>query len=158
VTGPRTLHPDGDVLLRRAVRDDDAAALEREARIFGRYLVGREPPPDLVARYRDASRAVFPGPAEPVDAALLAFVRRHPWSVSLLDAAVGLRRPGTLLRNKILVMAAVLEASPLFAEEFLPPAPGPVALVLRVVGLGTLAVGRAALGMLVYPAASRARA
>jgi hypothetical protein len=152
------LHADGDVLLPRAVPDDEAAALELEARIFGRYLVGRVPPAELVARYRDASRTLFTAPAPPAEAAVVAFVRRHPWSVWLLDAAAGLRRPGSLLRSKVLVMAAVLEASPAFAEEFLPPGPGPVSLALRVAGLGALAVGRAALGMLLYPAASRSRA
>jgi len=140
------------------VPDDEASALELEARVFARYLVGRVPPAEIVDRYRDANRALFTAPAPPTEAAVVRVVSRHPWSVSLLDAAVGIRRPGSLLRNKILVMAAILEASPTFAEEFLRPAPGVVSLVLRVVGLGTMAVGRAALGMLVYPAASRARA
>jgi hypothetical protein len=158
VTRARALQADGDVLLPRSVPDDEASALELEARVFGRYLLGRVPQADLVERYRDANRVLFPPPAPPAEAAVVAFVRRHPWSVSLLDAASGLRRPGSLLRNKILVMAAILEASPAFAEEFLPPAPGPIALVLRVAGLGVLAVGRAAVGMLVYPAASRSRA
>jgi len=52
----------------------------------------------------------------------------------------------------------VLEASPAFAEEFLSRTVHPVSLVLRVLGLATLAVVRAAVGVLVYAAAARSRA
>jgi hypothetical protein len=134
------------------------AELDTEARTFTRYLVGRPPPPELVARYREANAVLFVDPTEPVDAAVVDFVRRHPWSVGLLDAAVGLRRPGSLLRNKILVMTAILETSPAFADEFLTPPVHPVVLVLRTAVLGTLAVARALAGLALYPAAARARA
>src|SRR5207249_3660259 len=81
--------------------------------------------------------------------------RRHPWSVSLLDAASGLLRPGSLLRNKILLMAAILETSPAFADEFLPRDARPLGLLLALVAHGTVAVARAALGAVVYAAAVR---
>ena len=132
--------------------------LELEGRLFGRYLVGREPPRELVERYREANRILLGGTAPGSDAAVIAFARRHPWSIPFLDGAAGLVRPGSLLRNKILVMAAVLEASPAFAEEFLSRTVHPVSLVLRVLGLATLAVVRAAVGVLVYAAAARSRA
>ena len=132
--------------------------LELEGRLFGRYLVGRMPPPELVERYREANRILLGGTAPGSDAAVLAFARRHPWSIPFLDGAAGLVRPGSLLRSKILVMAAVLEASPAFAEEFLSRTVHPVSLVLRVLGLATLAVVRAAVGVLVYAAAARSRA
>src|SRR5436190_1407965 len=90
--------------------------------------------------------------------ALVAFARRHAWSVSLLDAASGLLRPGSLLRNKILLMAAILETSPAFADEFLPRDARPLRLLLALLAHGTLAVARAALGAVVYAAAVRSRA
>src|SRR5207244_2211517 len=127
------------------------AELEMEAFTFTRYLVGRPPPPELVARYCEANATLFTTPVAPIDAALVAFVRRHPWSVGILDAAVGLRRPGSLLRNKILVMTAILETSPAFADEFLTPPVRPVVLALRVAALGTLAVARTVLGLVLYP-------
>ena len=129
-----------------------------EARAFARYLVGRTPPAEIVERYRAADATLFATPPAAVDASLVAFVRRHPWSVWFLDPAVGLLRPGSLLRNKVLVMAAILETSPAFADEFLSRPVHPVVLALRVIGLGTLAVLRAGLGMVLYPAAARARA
>jgi len=77
--------------------------------------------------------------------------------VSLLDAASGLLRPGSLLRNKILLMAAILETSPAFADEFLPRDARPLGLLLALVAHGTVAVARAALGAVVYAAAVRSR-
>ena len=136
---------------------DEALALEAEARLFARYLVGRPPPAEQVERYRAANAAIFTEPVAREDAALVAFARRHPWSVSLLDAASGLLRPGSLLRNKILLMAAILETSPAFADEFLPRDARPLGLLLALVAHGTVAVARAALGAVVYAAAVRSR-
>jgi len=129
-----------------------------EARIFARYLVGRDPNPAHVERYVAASRTHFPDPLAPEDAAVLAWVRRHPWSVGPLDAACGLARPGGVLRNRVLLMAAILEATPEFADEFLLPPVRPLALVLRVTGLGLAAVARTIFGVALLPLAARARA
>ena len=133
-----------------------ADPLEIEARCFARYLVGCAPTGELAARYARANRALFPEPAGEADEALVAFVRRHPWAVSLLDAACGWLRPGARLRDKIVVMAAVLETTPEFADEFLPRTAGPTALVTRLAGLGLVAAARALLGALLLPIALRA--
>lgn len=132
--------------------------LEVEARAFGRYLVGRVPPPELIARYREASRALFPAPVAGRDAAVLGFARRHAWSVAFLDAAAAFLQPGGMLRNRILLMAAILEASPEFADEFLPRQAPAWSLLLRVAGLGLLAAVRALAGTVILAAASRSRA
>jgi len=137
-----------------AATDDVLAA---EARVFARYLVGHAAGEALAARYAAGSRALFPEPPAPRDAAVLGFVRRHPWSLGLLDAASGLVRPGGPLRNRILLMAAILETTPEFADRFLPRQQGPLALVLKVAGAGALAVAEAVLGALLYPLAARSR-
>jgi hypothetical protein len=126
-----------------------------EARIFARYLVGRDPSPSHVERYVAASRTHFPDPVAPDDAAVLAWVRRHPWSVGPLDAACGLVRPGGTLRNRVLLMAAVLEATPDFADDFLPHHVGPLALVARVGITGAVAVANALGGLLLLKLAVR---
>jgi hypothetical protein len=131
--------------------------LEVEGRIFARYLLGRDTAPELIARYTVASRRLLRGPWEPRDAALLGFVHRHPWSVSLLDAACGLLRPTGLLRSKLLIMTAILEASPTHAADFLPRTSSTPSLLARLAALGALAAGRAVAGVLLYLPAGRMR-
>jgi len=126
-----------------------------EARIFARYLVGRDPSPTHIERYVAASRTHFPDPLAPEDAAVLAWVRRHPWTVGPLDAASGLTRPGGALRSRVLLMAAVLEATPEFADDFLPHHLGPLALVARVGIAGVVAVTNALGGLLLLRLAAR---
>jgi hypothetical protein len=129
--------------------------LELEARVLSRYLVGRVPQGALLSRYGDAIRTLLPEPGSAPDEAVVSFVRRHPWSVSLLDAACGLALPRARLREKILVMAAVLEASPDFAEEFLPRTAGRAALLAQLAWLGCLAAARALAGLVLLPIAAR---
>jgi hypothetical protein len=144
-----------DLLSSRAVPDD--TQLENEARLFTRYLVGREAH-KLVARYRDASRALFYQPANAAETAVVAYVHRHPWSLPFLEAASALLRPGSLLRNKVLMMGAILETSAAIAEEFLPRNVSLAGLVLRVLAGGTAAVVRTLLGAPLLAAASRSHA
>jgi hypothetical protein len=126
-----------------------------EARLFGRYLVGREPSPAHVERYVAACHTHFASPLAPEDAAVLAWIRHRPWSIGMLDAACGLLRPGGALRNRVLLMAAILETSPEFADDFLPHHSGPLALVLRVGVAGAVAVANALAGAILLQLATR---
>lgn len=125
----------------------DAPDLTTEGAVFGRYLTGRPTPAELVERYAEAGRMLFETPIPAADAAVLAFATRHPWSVAPLDAAAGLLRPGGTLRSRILVMAAILEASPAFADQFLPRNSGLVGLVLALGWSGARAVAQALVGI-----------
>jgi len=135
----------------------EEADLELEAHVFGRYLVGTTPPPELTRRYASACRTLVTGAPRPRDASVVRFVRRHPWSASLLDAASGVLAPRGLLRTKVLIMAATLEASRDFADQFLPSAlpAGPVRLAAMLAGLGLVGVARMLLGAALYPIATR---
>jgi hypothetical protein len=139
------------------VAADDRRELEEEAAIFGRYLVGRVPPAELVARYVAANGFVFASPAEAPERALLAFVRQRPWSVGMLDAAAGLRAPAGRLRGKILLLGAILETSPTFADEFLPRPVPPARLALSLFRHGVVAVACAVLGLPLYAMLARTR-
>lgn len=132
--------------------------LQAEARIFGRYLGGRMPPPELIDRYVEANRVLRATSVSARDVALVAFVRRHPWTVSCLDAAAGFFARDGLLRSKLLVMAAILEASPAFADEFLPRPSGRLALVVRLIALGVVVVVQVGIGTVLYGAAVRSGA
>ena len=129
--------------------------LEIEARVLGRCLVGRIPSQALIDRYCEANCELGSESAARSEAALLQFVRKHPWSASFLDAACALLRPDGALRTKMLMMAAVLETSTECAEEFLPRATRPLRLVLSLVGYGLVAILRTLAGLLLYPLANR---
>lgn len=103
--------------------------LRTEARVFGRYLVGEAPSEVLVERYCAANHAI-----EEVqgDDEIVAYVRQHPWSVSLLDAAAGLTAVGSLLRKKLLVMTAIVETTPELIEKTEPRSVGLPQLAVRL--------------------------
>lgn len=128
-----------------------------ESALFSRYLLGVNAPPHLSERYDAACARLFPEPPAPADAALLSFARRHPWSIAPLDAAAALIRPGSLLRRKILVMAAILETTPDHADRFLPKARPVPALLLTIVWVGITSVVYAAIGLPLIYLAQRAR-
>ena len=128
--------------------------VDEEAAIFARYLVRDAAPADVAERYRDAVARLFPDPDGPRDRALLAFVRRHPWSVGCLDAAAALVARDSRLRQRLLVMAALLETTPEGAAEFLPREPGWGTLALRLPLIGLGAAARALVGLVLLPIAT----
>ena len=73
--------------------DGERELLVREARTFARHLGGRPPSDALCRRYADAIRVLVPSWESPREAAVVGFARRHPWSVSYLDAASALVAP-----------------------------------------------------------------
>lgn len=98
---------------------EEEAVLREEAARLGRYLVGAAPSDELAGRYARAHGHVLRQPPTPADEAVLAFAHAHPWSLPLLDAGTALGRSAPLLRRKLLVMTAVLEATPEHADRML---------------------------------------
>ncbi len=96
-----------------------------EARVFGRYLMGEAPSDELATRYARACATLLPRieaatPArETRDEAVVRIAVTRPWTLGCLEAACALGRPDALLRRKLLIMAAVLEAAPDRAEWFI---------------------------------------
>jgi hypothetical protein len=126
-----------------------------EAAAFSRYLVGDVAPSELLERYETGCRTLFTDAPDAEDAALLDFARRHGWSVPYLDAAVALRRPHATLRARLLLMAAVLETSPRYADRFLPVDTAALAFVWRLARHGVPAVMYAVIGLMLLPLALR---
>lgn len=87
-------------------------------RRLGRYLLGKTPSPELQARYAEALRTIEG--ARPARSAALETVRAKPWTLPYLDAACGFFRPDDPLRKRLLLAAAILEATPDHADDFLP--------------------------------------
>src|SRR5207249_778165 len=120
---------------------------DSESRLFGRYLLDIEPSLELQQRYAAACRKLFADPAPPE----LRFVRRHPWALPLVDAAAGLRHPQSELRQRLLLMAAILETTPDYAEFFL-TTPSPATVVWQ----GIRSAVKIALGIPILAVARRA--
>jgi hypothetical protein len=120
------------------------ADLRTEARMFGRYLIGREPAEALVERYCRANATLFAGEA---DDALLAFARAHPWSLAMLDAGAGLSQGQSILRKKLLVMTAIVETTPELVDRFEQRAASLPGLAWRVGMAGTRTALHAAAGL-----------
>lgn len=122
-------------------------ALHRqEAQIFSRYLIGADPTPEMIDRYIRAQATLFGGSEGASDRALCEFARRHPWSLPFLDTA-SLLVPQALLRKKLIVMAAILEASPEFADMFLSKPVTPLYLRLRLMAIGMKSAFKFLLGL-----------
>jgi len=136
---------------------DNTDVLAHECRAITRYLLGQEPPQDLIQRYLEANSVLFAGKASHSDLAVVAFVRRSPWSLRFIDATSALFRPNSLLRNKILVMIAILEVTPRFTGFFLPE-PFSISLFFwRMAVYGLSSTAKFLIGCFIYPFAARAR-
>ena len=121
--------------------------LRREASALGRLVLRREIESEFVDRYVAAHTHLFTEALPSREAALVAFAMRHPMLLPSLDAAAALVRPGSLLHRKGLLMAAILEASPRYADEFLPRRAGVPQLVVLCVQTGITTLVRLAIGI-----------
>jgi hypothetical protein len=94
------------------------AALSAEAVRFARHLLGSDPTPLQVTLYeRGVARLHL---TEPPGGDLLIRASRIPGFLPFLDAGIAWLRLDCLLRRRLLLMAAILEASPEGAAHFLP--------------------------------------
>jgi hypothetical protein len=105
--------------------------LRTEAVIFARYLVRRDPSALLVDRYVRANEELF-AHTEAIDHDIVAFARRHPWSIGMLDASAGIIGGSSLLRKKLLLMTALVETTPELVDRTEPRSVDLPRLVLRV--------------------------
>ncbi len=119
------------------------AELEREAEVITRYLVGEAPGRGHVVSYVSANSVLFAD----ADDALTAFCRRRPFWLPLVDSGAGFLDNACLLRRKILLMAAILEASTRFAPHFLPGESTTRLDLVRVGVTGAVAALRTLLGV-----------
>ena len=86
--------------------------LDREARVFTRYLIGAGVTPYVAARYA-AAHAALPALSSGTwfDGLTVALARVHPIAAFVLDAATRILAPRGRLRCKLVALLAVLEVS-----------------------------------------------
>ncbi len=129
---------------------------EQEGLLLARYLLrASDVPRDALERFETGCEALFGAGSNAEDLAFCRFVTRRPWSLPYLDAALGILKPQTLLRKKLFLMLAVLEAMPQNVAAFT-PRPAPIAVVIaRLLALGISSGFKALAGVCLYPFARR---
>lgn len=122
--------------------------LRTEAIRFAWYLVRAEPSEALIERYVQANAALFLDPPTERDTAVLRFAHAYPWSLPLLDAGTAVGTGAPRLRRKLLVMMAILEATPELVDRTAPveSGTGPVELAFRIAKAGAVAAFELAAG------------
>ena len=136
---------------------DSQDTLEAQAEVFARYLLDARPTSALVERWKAANRELFTDEPSSIDRSVVAFAIRHPRTLPWLDAAHGLIRPDGLLRRKVRVFCALLEASPEHVNDFAQKPRSLVGFVLELARIGLVAGIHAMLGLLILPFARRCR-
>lgn len=125
-----------------------ATIVEQEFRVFAAHLGTTEPPPDSVAAYRRGYARTEAIPTDGVDRWLARIASRSPGWCALADCYARLVRPHGLLRRKLVLALAVLEAGPVTHADYdeARPAPMPTAWATVVLhGLRWLATLTAAI-------------
>jgi hypothetical protein len=104
---------------------------DHEARVFTRYITGRDAVDSVIRRYNDLTRGFS---ADPV----VRFLLKNPFWISSVDAWHAMFRRKSLLRKKLFYLFCILETEPAYADLFLSPKrsslPG-IALKLFLSGL-----------------------
>jgi len=90
-----------------------------EAEIFGKYLLGNIPNQKSVILYVDAMNKLKIS-LDKKEEKLLQFMLRNPNSVKWIDSGLAMFRKESPIRKKLLVMSAILETIPEYANLFFP--------------------------------------
>lgn len=130
----------------------------REAERFSRYLVGEAASPALCARYALGVAKLGLYPTGKADAWALSLAQRRGWTIGPLDAACAMLHADWALRRRLILLSAVLEASPAHAEAYLAPARGTLSVLALCVVEGVLGVYNLLLGLILLAIAPKGRA
>ncbi len=131
---------------RRSGRHSKVRTASTEAATFAAYLLGQPADRRTCELYDEAVARRAPS-ANDHNQRILQFALAHPRLLGALDVALALTEPGSDLRRRLLLMAAVIETQPRYAERFLSCDRSKLyPLVLLLVGLR--AAARAAVGLL----------
>ena len=93
--------------------DQSHPVLRRECVLFTRYLLGTEPPADVLSAYMRAHELgviASGGTASAIDRATVAFARLGPRAARAADAFAAVAARGGLFRRKIVLLVAILES------------------------------------------------
>ena len=133
----------------------DADQLRAEAAAIGRFILKRPIEAEFIDRYVAAHEHLALRPSYRADATVLAFAMTHVATLPSLDAAAALVRPQALLHRKALLLTAILEASPRYADQFLPRTRSWLGLAALVARVGLATMFQIAVGVLILAMVER---
>lgn len=125
----------------------DFPTADRQAEIFANYLLGQKPRQQSIKLFVDAGGADMAA-LNSADSKLLRFVFRRPFLLRYIDAYLALARPASLLRKRLYLLFAIMEASPYYVDYFLPQKRS-VFYVLMLPAVGLRAVCRLLIGAII---------
>jgi hypothetical protein len=94
--------------------------MRTEAITFGKYLLSGVTPDDKsIALYEAAHQhKKLDVPAN--EQKLFSFALRNRWALGAIDGALAFKNPDHIVRRKLLLMSAILESRPQYADRFIP--------------------------------------
>lgn len=96
------------------------STIKEEAVLFGKYLLSGETPDEKSIALYEAAHAYKKLDVTATEQKLFSFAVRNRWALGAIDGALAFKNPQHIIRRKLLVMSAVLESRPRYAELFLP--------------------------------------
>jgi hypothetical protein len=94
--------------------------VKHEAITFGKYLLSGETPDQKSIALYEAAHQHKRLDVTPAEQKLFSFALRNRWALGAIDGALAFKAPDHILRRKLLLMSAVLESRPKYADLFLP--------------------------------------
>jgi len=90
----------------------DGGTLDRECRVFCRYLIGQEPNEYVKQKYRAAHQtsSLRWDPGDTAEAFLVRVAGIGAWSTKIIDAYTRVFRPFSTVRKKLVLLLAILES------------------------------------------------
>jgi hypothetical protein len=139
------------------VRPVATSAPDAECSLISRYLIGVDPPQEFKVRYREGQQALFGEESLESAEPEVKFLRAHPWALPYLDAGAVLLNRDSILRKKIILMTAILEASPAYVEFFLHAPESPLKTWCGLVWQSARSIAKMIIAVPVFLVARRCR-
>ncbi|MGD0711824.1 MAG: hypothetical protein ABR968_11680 [Bacteroidales bacterium] len=120
---------------------------KKEARLFGKYLIGKNVN-DTVCNLYSSAIEKLALTCTGRDRKIEHFILRFPFWIGCVDAALTITGKQSVFRKKIFVMLAILESMPEYAEYFLPKK-FPFFYIFKIIAAGIRSVYRFVIGFVI---------
>ena len=120
--------------------------IRREANIFGRYILKKQPNDYCIFLYEQAMQRLNIS-LDSKEKRILKFILKNIWSIGMIDASLAMFDRNSQIRKKIFVMLAILETSPDYCEYFIPNKASPLYIIYIYI-MGCKAILKALAGRL----------